>query len=302
MSHFTVLVPAKTSEQLDALLRRYDEGAMGFDHLSPTERAEWLEWEEDSDAPEGGYWHNPDAKWDWYVIGGRWSGAVLTLTDDATKQGLQRLGNAGLGGRPEENSAPDCTDIAQKKHIDFEAIRQANRLEYMQRHDAYAAAVAEAKKMERPEPQQVLQHAEALAKDPDAHQQEFDLAQGELRKIDEFTAWYLNYGADQGLESLDEARMYRDAAELLNDDGYFLVPYGEIKRVVLTARDEYAQVGYDTALTFAYVTTDGEWVQKAQMGWWGFTSDPNREYGKQFWAWIDSLPDDQYLMVVDCHI
>lgn len=29
-----------------------------------------------------GYWHNPNAKWDWsWVVGGRWSGSMLAKRD-----------------------------------------------------------------------------------------------------------------------------------------------------------------------------------------------------------------------------
>lgn len=32
-----------------------------------------------------GYWENPYSKWDWYVIGGRWSGLLARLRFDASK-------------------------------------------------------------------------------------------------------------------------------------------------------------------------------------------------------------------------
>lgn len=38
-------------------------------------------WEENEvEQDEDGYWYNPDAKWDWYQIGGRWYGH-LEATD-----------------------------------------------------------------------------------------------------------------------------------------------------------------------------------------------------------------------------
>ena len=31
----------------------------------------------DEETGKYGYWENPNAKWDWYSIGGRWSGSLL---------------------------------------------------------------------------------------------------------------------------------------------------------------------------------------------------------------------------------
>jgi hypothetical protein len=58
-----------------------------------------------------GYWENPNAKWDWYVLGGRWSGFFKM------KPGTKGVeGKAGLFSEP----APQGTaDAALKKDIDF---------------------------------------------------------------------------------------------------------------------------------------------------------------------------------------
>jgi hypothetical protein len=67
--------------------------------------------ERDSLTNRYGYWRNPNAKWDWYSIGGRWSG-YFQLHNDAEGE----LGESGaFGNEPVENGV----DIVLKKNIDF---------------------------------------------------------------------------------------------------------------------------------------------------------------------------------------
>jgi len=39
----------------------------------------WYGTQKDYEKDEYGYWENPNAKWDWYVIGGRWEGSIKTF-------------------------------------------------------------------------------------------------------------------------------------------------------------------------------------------------------------------------------
>lgn len=67
MSHFTVAVFHHPNQNIDSLLAPYDEN---------------LEVEYDED----GYSYNPDAKWDWYDIGGRWPGLLRTKDGNKVDQ------------------------------------------------------------------------------------------------------------------------------------------------------------------------------------------------------------------------
>jgi hypothetical protein len=72
-----------------------------------------------------GYYHNPNAKWDWYAIGGRWPNYFRL-----------KEGTAGIKGKPsmmltQEDIAkavaePLACDIAQKRDIDFEGMMLEN--------------------------------------------------------------------------------------------------------------------------------------------------------------------------------
>lgn len=76
MSHFAVLVLSSEGQSVDELLLPYMENCCGE---PPVELMEFYEDEEcDVDERTGkrGYWQNPNAKWDWWVIGGRFSGLL----------------------------------------------------------------------------------------------------------------------------------------------------------------------------------------------------------------------------------
>lgn len=105
MSHFAVAVFTKEGgKTVEQLLAPYQENNMGD---CPAQYLEFNDqtgevkedWEECADREEYnndiktfakdyhgykehegkfGYWENPNAKWDWWVVGGRWSGLLLT--------------------------------------------------------------------------------------------------------------------------------------------------------------------------------------------------------------------------------
>ncbi len=74
MSHFNVAVFTRKPDDLEGLLEPFNED-VGVD--SP-----YAVFEEDADGEmnevlgKRGCWHNPNAKWDWWVLGGRWRGQL----------------------------------------------------------------------------------------------------------------------------------------------------------------------------------------------------------------------------------
>ena len=45
---------------------------------------EWHGYEYNKELGVYGYWHNPNKKWDWYVVGGRWEGLLLLKDGSGT--------------------------------------------------------------------------------------------------------------------------------------------------------------------------------------------------------------------------
>ena len=96
MTHFVALVVAETEEEIETLVAKYNEHTEVAPYFEPveveaminyakdkgvefTDPIDLVEWWTNSlgvtnDAGEIGYMstYNPDSKWDWYAIGGRW--------------------------------------------------------------------------------------------------------------------------------------------------------------------------------------------------------------------------------------
>lgn len=67
-------------------------------------------WNNEVHPPCYGYWHNPQAKWDWYVIGGRYSNRLLRM--DGTKCDQAR----------KFELVPDRKDLYDDKLLDHEEV------------------------------------------------------------------------------------------------------------------------------------------------------------------------------------
>lgn len=64
---------------------------------------------------------NPNAKWDWWVIGGRWTGFFTLKPGTTGEQGKPGLMTPSAGAR--------CCDSTIKKNIDFASMRMTKQLE-----------------------------------------------------------------------------------------------------------------------------------------------------------------------------
>ena len=76
MSHFSVAVFSRTPGDVEALLAPFNEQVAPGDPYAVFVRDESGQLDETGQAK--GYWRNPNARWDWWVIGGRWRGLLLT--------------------------------------------------------------------------------------------------------------------------------------------------------------------------------------------------------------------------------
>ena len=55
---------------------------------------------------------------------------------------------------------------------------------------------------------------------------------------------------------------------------------------------------------FCFVTTDGQWHEQGQMGWWGISEGDLDEnvWAREFKDYLNTVPDDCTVTVVDFHI
>lgn len=213
---------------------------------------------------------NPNKKWDWWQIGGRWSG-FFTLKPGA--EGVR--GKEGAMGS-HRNAGEGFADQARKGDIDFERMRREASEKAGVEWDKIRAIVGDMDSFITWEKMY-----------DEVHPGNIDAARAAYAAQPQNVA--LNAAVDAELEanpSKDSDLVWVELAPFKADRELFQ------KR----AADAISR-------TFA-VLKDGQWYERGRMGWWGCVADERDadRWNDEFVALIDGLPDDTVLTVVDCHI
>lgn len=104
---FVVFVPA--DENIEEEYKEHEDDYESVEQFA----ADWFGYEKNDDGVWGRM-TNPNAKWDWYQLGGRWSGDLIRL-----KEGVE-----GFEGEPSwGNPTSFGVDAAFKGDIDFDGIK-----------------------------------------------------------------------------------------------------------------------------------------------------------------------------------
>lgn len=208
--------------------------------------------------------YNPDSKWDWWTIGGRWRGyftAVEKMSSDDVERILLSEKRWMNEGRELKQRACDGGPI---RLLDLEAQRLSAEREAIAYADKYDAAI-----VGTPEP---MSWEDVMA----VH------------------------------DSIDEARaFYRDQPRVVATrklGGFLGSPIDDFK----WGRELYIRRAVASAVpAYAYLTQDGNWLSRGDMGWFGMSSDTveSREtYDLQVNSHIASVDPNTVLVLVDCHI
>lgn len=292
MSHFTVLVLSKSAEQIDELLEPFNENAevdgywgegdvnwaLDDDQkgLPPEEKLRLYSQkygdEEERYRVEDGRierysTYNPDSKWDYWRIGGRWAGN-LRLKDGA--QGFRAPLSWEWTFPGDEQDAPTegYVDQALKGDLDIAGMRDEAERRARARYAQFEALFAE--------------HGAWVpwATIMDKYGNDRDKAREE-------------YGAQP---------MVVAAKEALAGGSFFWSLEEEFGGI---SRSEYIESARLSAVPgFAFLSEQG-WDEPGRMGWWGMSTDDTHsrlDYDRRVNQLIDDAPDDAVLTIVDCHI
>lgn len=177
---------------------------------------------------------NPNAQWDWWVVGGRWSNRLLSVD--------------GVKG-----------DHWIKSQVDF------------------STQISTAEKEAESEYNKTML-----------------LTNGEP-----FKTWGF---VRESMDNIEAARgVYGDQPAVKAIRAEYDNPFYPVDDFALSKEDYIKLKGREAIGTFAALV-DGKWMQKGDMGWFGMVSDEDDSWYDGYQAMLDSIPDDHYLTVVDCHI
>jgi hypothetical protein len=257
------------------------------------------------DASTGGYgyYKNPNAKWDWYVIGGRWAGLLRVKANaDGTNPGNISVSTAKKLPNLLQEGRADCCKV---KELDWDSIE--------------AVTVGKIKEFQR-------DYKDWLSIK--------DLTSEDFRQLigDDGTSGSdttrqrmnrLRYTFHEDLLEMGLGKLVEPSRLLFNADGTPLLelivsPLGTEKsyrQVRSQPVYEYAEATeeelntkyrwYFEFGTFAVLSDDG-WKGKGEMGWWGASSDTLEARQKWYESYrrdfLDNEDPDTTLVVVDCHI
>ncbi|UGY15215.1 zinc finger-like domain-containing protein [Bradyrhizobium septentrionale] len=231
---------------------------------------------------------NPNRKWDWWAVGGRWSGMLAAPGYDPEKDPANQETCTLCGGsgkrtfRAEEivcnkcdgrgtavkwpSSWVDTGNHAQLKDIPLEAIRNHAEIEALKRFDEAQEVIAG----------RGFKRWDEVKADNG----------GDIDKTREA------YRGQQVLKDLEEAKL----VSFFDDD--------EIIGLFWMSRADRATRARNNALRTFAVVKDGQWYERGEMGWFGCVADEkdSEQWSREFAALLDGLPPETWLAVVDCHI
>lgn len=210
----------------------------------------------------------PNAKWDYWRIGGRWAGGYFMVKKDGPG-----LITAPLGwDSPKEPKPGLRADGGPKKLLDLDGMRENAWAEASARYNRFLP-VAEA-------------HPGGKAWSKFAEEVEAGLI-----SIDDARKTYQAQPVVQAWRKIDGDRFFGECP--LDEFG--------------VSREEYCDAAAASAVPgYAFLSLEGEWIAPGRMGWFGMSSDGkgDREgYNAAVNLYInEQLGDDDYLVVLDCHI
>lgn len=248
--------------------------------------------------------YNPQPKWDWYTVGGRWRGYFKLRKYENEQEAWHAAHDYAIKNGAENGEAISAADryVARRKDVeptigapgsfDNEPVEDG-RADVLLRGDADLEAMRdEAGELAGELWQRVhaaiddlpvaLSWREMLAKHtPEGSDTpNLDLARKEYH---------------------DQPRVKALAGALGNDLGLF-GPSVEDFQVSL---EEYVEAARDGSVAPFSWLADGKWHEPGKMGWFGMSTETPmtlRYYRREFNEMIDALPFDTRLTLVDLHI
>lgn len=261
------MVNGKVSGNFDELYKKHGQAWNGSTWRKHTDDT-WWEYST----------YNPNSKWDWYELGGRWTGFFKARAGAKIKQG-----RPGLMTEP---AKPGYADSLKKRDIDFDSMYNEAADEAGKQYDAVMAVLGSLP------PNKSWDEMSAGLKWNMEDRTAIEAAREEYANQERVVAYEKEMTRIMALPKKE-----REETEI------YFHPMGSADPYLIS-RDEFVgRAMKNIVMTFAIVK-DGKWYERGSMGWWGIVSDK-----KDKDVWLDQvhkllgeLSDDTLISVYDCHI
>lgn len=255
---------------------------------------------------------NPNSKWDWWVVGGRWSGYFMLKDSFTVPADAMSSGNGGLAeqgsvildggkvapigsyvyrspfgsGDREGNVDPRRADTAPKGVIDFAGMRAEKGKKAEVEWDRYQEVVDGLPPMTHWAEFRARVEAEQLTIDQARQQYHGQVRVERVREIGR------------------QAHERRSKGEATDDPA--AAWFWECEHESLDVERRLYVVRAEAQAVPAYALLhEGQWIAPGRMGWFGWSSDTENDrwgYLEHVNGLLDALPDDMQLTVCDLHI
>lgn len=223
--------------------------------------------------------YNEDSKWDWWAIGGRWSGYfkskedVFRSLDSDHATDIIPPQNLGRWNSPKHDveKLRRLVDGGRVKHLDLEGMRSDAAAKAHADYDVYESLL--------------VAHGVALP-------------------------WSSFYGrVEAGEITREEARELYNAQPLVKafkEIEEYKWEMGCTIAQFAVSREEYIERHRSRAVPgYALLTKAGEWLAPGSMGWFGLSDDTDQSYEAYAFEankYLDELDPDDILVMLDLHI
>lgn len=210
---------------------------------------------------------NPNAKWDWWQLGGRWSGEFFILKHGAV---------GGIVGQPGVFGNKTGIDSIKLKDVDWEAMRKRGE-------------------------DQAKEYWEKLEKAFDGEIPIPKVAWMQMHELDEYKDWDIEkkrefYHAQPEVVKQNEVSKKQEYRDLFG--------WGFDLNSFACGKEEYIRKRGESALSTFALVANGKWYERGEMGWFACVSNEKDEesWHDEFSSIIAQCDEDEQVSLVDCHI
>lgn len=255
-------------------------------------------------------YRNPDAKWDWYSVGGRWSDRLMTKNNEIITVDYEYQKN---GRKATDRIKPTVDHVF---HVMRDGQVRLVKAVDLQKGDVLTGPAGD-KTITK-----VIYACftdQAFAENIDFCRMLRESAE-ELEQTWEKAQPIIEPYRNVPFKTLEEINSKQDEAEESGQDSFFkkireynsqpivsALHYAKIygdPEIFLLPKEEFIERHkYDVLTPYALVE-NGEWYSKGKMGWWGVSTDERSKSDWQQFVWdkLLNLKDGTLVTVVDCHI